>query len=121
MFSRFLLYGTLNTLISLLIYFLLLKFVSYNQAFTISFLLGVCTSFLLHSKKTFKTNTKIINAIPYLLVYVSLYLIGLSSLNIIVKYIVSDYFYAGLLNIITIVPINYYINRFFFIKLKVKK
>lgn len=77
---RFIAAGAANTLATFILYWVLLRFVSYPIAYTASFVAGVALSYALNALFVFKVKPRIRSALVFPLVYVAQYLLGLAVL-----------------------------------------
>lgn len=110
-FMRFLFAGGLNTVITYLIYLLLLQFLHYIIAYSITYVLGVILSFLLNSLFVFRTKLTLSNALKYPLVYLVQYLSGCLILYVCVTWLGVPAAWAGIVVVVINVPVVYLMNR----------
>lgn len=76
--GRFLVGSAANTLLTYLLYLALLWLVAYPWAYSISYVAGIFLSFVVNSLYVFRTPLRWRRLLPYPLVYVAQYLVGLS-------------------------------------------
>ena len=76
-FVRFLLVGGFNTILGYVIYALFLFITPYRVAFTMSYVVGIFSSYYLNSRFAFKTQLTLRKALQYPLVYVVQYVMGI--------------------------------------------
>lgn len=108
---RFLFMGGVNTLFSYLVYLIALLAASPKAAYTISFIAGVLTSYLLHLKITFRTTHSRQKIILYPLIYIAQYFIGLLILTISITAGFAKEL-APIFVIIVNVPLSFFVGRF---------
>lgn len=108
--SRFAGIGALNTVLTLLIYQVLLLFVPYWLAYTLCFVAGVAFSAVANARFAFGVDLKPIAALRFTAVYVAAYLIGLALLHYLVQSGVSD-IVAPFIVIPLLLPLNFFGSR----------
>ena len=113
---RFLIAGIINTAITYLIYILLLKMWSYLLAFSISFVLGILSAFLLQSVFVFHSLLEWRKFFQFSSIYVFQYFIGLGLLSILVEYFELNTKIAPIINIIVLTPMTFVLNRWLILK-----
>jgi len=114
--TRFLIAGIINTAITYLIYILLLKIWSYLLAFSISFVLGILSAFLLQSAFVFHSPLEWRKFFQFSSIYVFQYFIGLGLLSILVEYFELNTKIAPIINIIVLTPMTFVLNRWLILK-----
>ena len=77
---KFLIAGGLNTLSTLLIYWVLLVVVEYRIAYTASYICGIVVSYLLNNYFVFGTRPNTGTALAYPVIYLVQYLAGIALL-----------------------------------------
>lgn len=110
-FSKFILVGVTNTVVTYIIYLVFLQFFEYNIAYGISYLSGIAISFILNGTYVFKTQLTIVKALKYPIVYIVQYLINFTVLNVLIKYIYINEMIAPLLVIIISIPITFTLSK----------
>jgi putative flippase GtrA len=110
-FGRFILWGGINTLASYLIYALLLSFLPYLIAYSIAFIAGIFISYFLNSRFVFKQEMRLSKAVKYPLVYVSQYLLGVTSLYLFVQVLRVNKLLAAALAVILSIPVTFLLSR----------
>jgi putative flippase GtrA len=113
---RFLIAGLLNTLVTSLIYIVMLTEFSPSVSYSISFVIGVLLSFILNSLAVFKASLKWLNFIYFLLGYFFQYFIGYVTLYFLVTRLLYDPRHCIIGVIFLTVPINFIFNKFVFTK-----
>ncbi|URZ00148.1 GtrA family protein [Clostridium felsineum] len=117
-FFKFCITGAMNTLISMLSYFILLKIgVYYILANVISYFIGMINSYILNRKWVFKSKDPLITT-AFKFCCVNVVALGLSTLilYLFVTILRIDKFVAQLLTTTIIMLINYVSNKFFAFK-----
>lgn len=110
---KFFTLGVSNTLLSYLIYIMLLKFLKYEFAFTLSFIFSFFFTFYINHFYVFKPKKKRLMK-NYLIIFMSYYLFSLLSLKLLINVIKVSESIAPLISIIIIFPLNFIITKFFF-------
>ena len=108
---RFVFAGGLNTALSYVIYLLALLFVNPQIAYTVSFVIGVLTSYVLHLKLTFRAAHNWRKIVAYPLVYGVQYFIGLLILNAVIAAGIGAE-WAPIFILAVSVPIAFLLSRF---------
>lgn len=111
-FIKFCLVGASNTVISLIIYWILLKFnIDYLVASTISYLAGIINGYFFSSSFVFKNKHNLKQAIMFIAVYLSSLLLNLLFLYVLVNYLHVTKFLAQVLVTGFNVIYNYLLNK----------
>src|SRR6266700_6116165 len=84
-FARFIVAGALNTLGTYFLYLILLRVMGYRTAYSISFLVGIFTSYYLMAIFTFQRKTNWRGMVRYPIVYIFQYFLGIFLLYILVE------------------------------------
>ncbi|WP_331711547.1 GtrA family protein [Pseudomonas sp. URMO17WK12:I11] len=111
MFGRFLLSGGFNTLVTYVLYLLLLSCFSYQISYTISYCLGVVLAYYLNRVAVFKSHRGLLSLLLFPLVYVAQYLLTGSVLWGLVVQLGLDERLALLVAIALMVPVNFLLSR----------
>ena len=114
-FYRFIFVGMLNTIFSYIIYLICLLIMNYNIAYTISYVLGLFSSYYMNTKFVFFKNITWNSALKFPFAYISQYFFSIIILNFIFKHIPSGEFLAPIVSIIISTPIVYIINKYLII------
>ncbi len=109
-FSRFLLAGFINAIISYIIYYLCLMFMNYIYSYYLSLFISVLLCAYLNVKFVFKINVRRITFIPFFVIFSFQALIGGRLLKFWVESLSISEIIAPLLNIIFITPIVFSLN-----------
>src|SRR3990167_10661036 len=102
--------GTLSTLLMLVIYVGLNKFMNYQYAYLIAYSISVMTLYLMNVLLVFKNRLLLKSFLKFLLIYVLQYLLGAIFLELILRLVFSDMF-APVLVIMIILPLTFILNR----------
>ncbi|WP_454874530.1 GtrA family protein [Paraburkholderia xenovorans] len=113
-FKRFLVSGAVNTLATYILYLLLLKFLPYTWAYTITYAAGIALGYLLSAKWVFKKNLSVRTAASYPLVYLINYAIGIGILKLCVRVLHVPAQVAPLIVVCVTVPVMFILTRAIF-------
>lgn len=111
-FLFFLIIGIANTVITYSLYLILLNFLSYFFAYTISYIVGIFCSYFLNSKFVFKAKISLKKVLKYPIVYIVQYLIGLLLVFLLVDLFHLKKELAPSIVIILTIPITYLLSKF---------
>jgi putative flippase GtrA len=111
-FSRFLVSGAINTIASYALYLLLLIWLPYLAAYTIAYVAGIASSYLLMTKFVFRTPPKVATAIRFPLVYVVQYAVGSAVVVVLVEWANVRASIAAIVAIVVSIPFTYLTSRF---------
>ena len=110
-FLRFLIVGTINTVVGYMIYISLTFYFIYSIAYSISFVFGVLISYYLNTKFVFQEALSWKKLVRFPLVYVTQYLMGLMLMFLLIEKFSISLFVAPLLVVIITTPITFFISR----------
>jgi putative flippase GtrA len=110
---RFLIAGGANTVLTYLIYIVLLYVVSYPMAFTITFIIGVIIAFIFNSFYVFRAPLAWSKFLQYPIIYALQYVVGLALLALVIEYIGFDKRIAPIFNVILLTPVTFVLNKCF--------
>ena len=110
-FYRFVFWGSVNTLTGYLLYAFLLLFLPYLFSYTIAFVVSIFISYFLNSKFVFNQELRLSKAIRYPLVYLAQFVIGTTSLYLLVHILGINKLIAPAGVVILSVPITFYLSR----------
>ena len=113
-FKRFLVSGAVNTLATYILYLLLLEFLPYTWAYTITYAAGIALGYLLSAKWVFKKDLSVRTAASYPLVYLINYAIGIGILKLCVRVLHVPAQVAPLSVICVTVPVMFLLTRAIF-------
>ncbi len=110
-FLRFLIAGSLNTIISYIVYLLLLYYLPYLLAYSMAYAIGLLFSFYLNAKFVFKVPVTFKKILFYPSIYLVQYLLGLLILYIAVNFFQISEKLSLLISIFITIPITFILNR----------
>ena len=110
-FLRFLIAGSLNTIISYIVYLLLLYYLPYLLAYSMAYAIGLFFSFYLNAKFVFKVPVTFKKILFYPSIYLVQYLLGLLILYIAVNFFQISEKLSLLISIFITIPITFILNR----------
>ena len=110
-FLRFLIAGSLNTIISYIVYLLLLYYLPYLLAYSMAYAIGLLFSFYLNAKFVFKVPVTFKKILFYPSIYLVQYLLGLLILYITVNFFQISEKLSLLISIFITIPITFILNR----------
>ena len=119
----FLLYlsgGVSNTILSIALYNLLIFFFNVNIAYSITWICGIVFSYYFNKKIVFQKISNSIYLVVYFIVYFFIYILSLEVFNLLIFSYKFNESFALLITIFLFIPINYYVNKFFFYFTKMK-
>ena len=111
-FAAFVFFGAVRTLLGYGIYLLLVLFIAYPVAYSVSYVSGVFISYYLNARFVFKEKLRLSKALQFPIVYLAQYLIGLGSLYFLVEVTHVSKFFAPILIVIITVPCTYPLSRY---------
>lgn len=111
-FLRFLIGGTINTVITYALFLALDRIFHHSIAYTLSFLAGIAIAYALASIFVFRTGFALRSALRFPGVYVVQYLYGLAALWLLIDVARMRSEFAMLLVIATLVPITFVLTRY---------
>lgn len=111
-FVKYLLSGGFNTLVTYLLYLLLLNVMNYNFSYSISYVAGILLSYYLNSVFVFQEKISLRKFIKYPIVYVVQYLINLLLLNILIEYAGLSSKIVPIIAIVVTIPITFVLTKF---------
>lgn len=115
-FTRFLISGASTTGVSLIVYWVLLRYFPYQWSYTLGYISGIGVAYLLYRYFVFKKSAGKFGLLWVSLVYLLQYLLGLGLVSIWVKVWLAPEFLAPIFSVIVSVPITFLLNRFIFNK-----
>lgn len=106
-FLRFVVTGTVNTVASYAVYFLLLYALPYLVAYTIAYVLGIALSYLLMTRFVFRAPARWSTALRFPLVYVAQYALGSGTTYVLVEHAQVAPWLAAALTMLVVVPTTF--------------
>ena len=111
-FLRFLLVGATNTLFSYLLYLLLLTFLNYLPAYSITYWAGIVLSYFLNVHFVFKKRVSLASFLKFPAVYVIQYALGAVMLWMLVGSVGISPAFAMIGVIVITIPVTFLASRF---------
>lgn len=111
-FSRFLLAGAANTLLTYLLYIFLLEFLAYLLAYSITYCAGIVLSYFLNAHFVFKQQLSFTSFMKFPLVYVIQYCLGTAILWLLVDQAAISPAIAMIGVIVATIPATFIASRF---------
>jgi len=111
-FAMFIFFGAVNTVLTYGIYLLLVLFIAYPAAYTVSYASGVFISYYLNARFVFKEKLRLSKAMQYPIVYLAQYLIGLGALYLLIEVAQLSKFFAAIVIVVITVPCTYLLSRY---------
>lgn len=108
---RFLVGGGLNTLLSYAIYWLLLPWLNYSVAYTVSYAAAILTGFAINSRLVFRIPWSWRKLVAFPLLQLVNYLLGLAAITLCIRFFGVDARIAPVLATIIVLPTNFLLTR----------
>ncbi len=108
---RFLIGGGFNTLLSYAIYWLLLPWLSYPFAYTVSYAAAILTGFTINTRFVFRATWSWRKLAAFPLVQLLNYLMGLGTVAFCIRYLGIDARIAPVLATVVVLPANFLLTR----------
>lgn len=110
-FLKFIGIGGLNTILSYVIYLLLLIFLNYQVSYAIAFALGILLSFWLNTQYVFQSKRTMKKFTLFPLVYLVQYIAGALLLGVLVEYLNIDKIFGPIIVTVILLPMTYLMSR----------
>lgn len=108
---RFLLLGTVNTVVTYGIYLLILSYVGYQLAYMISYVIGIAFGYFLNAKAVFRTQTSLLKFLLFVFIYVFQLAGGAALMYLIVNVLRVSVELAPLVVLFVQVPTSFFLVR----------
>lgn len=108
---RFLVGGILNTGATLVLYWLLLRFIHYQWAYLASYCAGILLSYLLNTRYVFRARHSWLKFILFPLVYLVIYALGALVLKVAVDYLHLPASVGPLVSIAVTFPVSFLLTK----------
>jgi putative flippase GtrA len=108
---RFVLAGGFNTVVTYIAYLVLLPFVGYAIAYSVSFVVGIIFAYYLSARFVFRRPLQWRSAMQYPLVYVLQYGVGLTLTTVLIEGLHLHAEYAPALVIVITLPGTFWLSR----------
>lgn len=109
--SRFIAVGAGNAIATYLLYLLLLQFVAYPIAYTLSYVAGIAISYVANSKLVFGSTMSAGSAARFPLVYAFQYVAGMALLAMLVEWLSVPAWLAPWIVTALLLPASYLLTR----------
>lgn len=113
---RFLVSGGVNTVVTYGIYLLLVQFLRYQVAYTVTYVIGIALGYLLNAFWVFKSVPTFKSAVAYPVVYMGQYALGIGLLSVFVDVLGIENRIAPALVIAVTLPLMFVLSKFVFKK-----
>lgn len=110
-FLKFIGAGGVNTLLSYLMYVLLLQYFDYQISYALAFLFGIFLAFWLNTQYVFQSKRTVKKFVIFPLVYVIQYVAGALLLGIVVEYLAIDKTCGPIIVTVILLPITYLMSK----------
>ena len=107
--------GGFNTAVTLVLYLTLLAFLPHQVAYTLTFVAGVCLSYLLNRTFVFRSVGGVTTMLLFPVVYLVQYLVGLLVVIVWVDLLVLPAALASIAAVVVTLPITYGLLRWVFV------
>ena len=111
---RFLIGGASNTVITYIIYLILLQFISYKLSYSITYILGIALGYLINAIWVFQRKPSKKTALIYPFIYIFQYLLGIGLLIALVERLSIDQRLAPVIVILITLPLMFLMTRVLF-------
>ena len=111
---RFLVVGSVNTVSTYVLYWLLLRVLDYREAYTVSFIFGLCLGYFMNSVWVFGKKPMARSAVVYSVAVLAQYAIGVVLLSLFVEWFGIAKRIAPILVVIVMFPIMYFVMEYIF-------
>jgi putative flippase GtrA len=108
---RFLVGGALNTGATLLLYWLLMRFMHYQWAYLASYCAGILLSYVLNTRFVFRTSHNWLKLMLFPLVYLVTYAVGALVLTLAVNHLHVPASLGPLASIVATLPVSFLLTR----------
>lgn len=108
---RFLIVGALNTVVGYGTYLLLLRWLHYEAAYAIAYVIGIVVSYVCNALFVFRQPMRARSALYFPLVYLAQFVCGLIILKVLVSLLHIPVWMAPALVIVLTLPVTYVLSR----------
>ncbi|APP79388.1 GtrA family protein [Xanthomonas hortorum] len=108
---RFLLGGALNTGITLVLYWMLLRFMHYQWAYLASFCTGILLSYLINTRYVFRAAHSWLKFAAFPLIYLVTYALGALALKLSVGHLGVPAAIGPLISIVITLPVSFILSK----------
>ena len=111
---RFLVVGGVNTVSTYVLYWLLLRVLEYREAYTASFVFGLCLGYFMNSVWVFGKKPMARSALAYPVAVLAQYAAGVALLSLFVEWFGIAKWIAPILVVIAMFPVMYFVMKYIF-------
>ena len=111
-FRKFILFGAVNSVLTYLIYLVLLQILNYKLAYSFSYLSGIFIAYYFHSRFVFRENFRIKKALQYPLVYIISYAVGISLIYFLVDILGINRLIAPWIVVLLVTPLSFILSKY---------
>lgn len=108
---RFLIGGGINTLLTYVCYWLLLDWIEYAAAYTVSYAAGVVTGFAINTLFVFRTPWSWRKLLAFPLVHLANYGFGLAVMFVVIQFLGFDQRFAPIVATLVVLPLSFVLTR----------
>ena len=112
----FLVGGFLNTVLTYIIYYILVQFFNYYLSYTVAYIFGIIYAYFFNALYVFKSKVTKIKIISYPIIYIIQYLISLLIIYLAIDIFNINKVYAPIISILILIPISFFLNKWFLAK-----
>ncbi len=110
-FTRFLISGGVNTVLTYLVYLALIPVMAYTLAYSASYVAGIVIAYVINTRFVFQARMQARSALLYPLVYVAQYAAGVALLALLVEGLGLDERLAPAAVIVLTIPLTFVLSR----------
>jgi putative flippase GtrA len=110
-FIRYVAVGIANTLLTYGLFVIAVRLMPYQWAYTVVYVLGIATSYIMQSLLVFRQPLNWRKAIQYPAVYVIQYFLGLLFLTLLVEFLHIAPEISALLNLMLTIPLTFLLSK----------
>ena len=112
--SKFLTVGVVNTTVSYVTFIILIEFVNYNISYSVSYCIGIITSYILNGSWTFNTSLSLKGLITYPVVYIAQFFSGWVILKVAVEIFKVTESEAYIASLLVSIPVGFLASKLYF-------
>lgn len=113
---KFLIVGVFNTIISYIAFLALIEFLNYSISYSISYCLGIITSYILNGSWTFNQSISLKGMMTYPVVYIAQFFSGWVILKVAVEIFGTTESEAYIASLCVSIPIGFLASKLYFKK-----
>lgn len=111
---KFLTVGAVNTIVSYVTFMMLIEFVNYNVSYSVSYCIGIVTSYILNGSWTFNKSLSIRGLITYPVVYLAQFFSGWVILKVAVEVYNFTESEAYIASMLVSIPVGFLASKLYF-------